>query len=175
MDMKNITFDLETLGNTSQAPIVQIGAVKFDENGDWESQFIRNIKMESLDRYNFHVDYRTVKWWLSQDDAAIKSVFCNEDEIDLRLALIEFHEWIGNPSKYAFWSHATFDPPILSNNIKQVGLEDFIPFRNHRDIRTLVHFTGKIDVQREGIHHNALDDCLFQAKYIAEGLKRINN
>lgn len=98
---------------------------------------------------------------------------CPNNPIDLRLALREFHEWIGKTSEYLYWSHTTFDPPILNYNFKQVGLENPIPFRLHRDIRTLVEFSGKIDVFREGIHHNALDDAEFQAKYISQGLMRL--
>ncbi len=171
--MINITFDLETLGNTMLAPIVQIGAVKFTNKGEVLDEFVRNVKLTSLSKYDFFVDYKTVGWWFSQDDKAIKSVFCREDAEDLRLCLLDFSTWLEKPSQYVYWSHATFDPPILDNNYKQVGLENPIPFRAHRDIRTLTHFTGAIPVIREGIHHDALDDCLFQAKYISKGLSLI--
>lgn len=173
--MVNITFDLETLGNTSNAPIVQIGAVKFTDNGHILDKFVEYIKIESLQRYGFKVDYSTLQWWFEQDDKAIKSVMCPNNGIDLRLALRNFHDWIGKPSEYVYWSHATFDPPILNNNFIQVGLTNPIPFRAHRDIRTLVHFSGKVETVREGIHHHAGDDAEFQAKYISQGLMRIKN
>jgi DNA polymerase III epsilon subunit-like protein len=169
--MDNITFDLETLGNSSYAPIVQIGAVKFTSDGNIIDQFCKHIKLTSLKRYESLVlDYETLAWWFSQDDKAIKSVFCNPDAVDLRLALLEFSKWIGKASEYVYWSHATFDPPILDNNAQSVGLNKIIPHRNHRDIRTLIHFVGEIEVERLGIHHNALDDALYQATYISKGL-----
>jgi len=170
-----ITFDLETLGNTSNAPIVQIGAVKFDREGNIKDTFLRNIKLSCLSRYDFDIDYSTLQWWFEQDDEAIKSVFCKEGAIDLRLALREYVEWIGVLGDYTYWSHATFDPPILKNNFNAVKLQYNIPFRVQRDIRTLTHFTGKIDCERQGIHHNALDDCLFQAEYISKGFKKLQN
>lgn len=166
--MNNITFDLETLGNTSEAPIVQIAAVKFNEDGIYD-EFDRKIKLESLDKYNFKVDYSTLLFWFSQKDIAIKQVMVEGDRIDLRQALREFIEWIGKPSEYNYWSHATFDPPILKNNLDKVQVPNSIPFRNHRDIRTLTHFTGKIETEFKGVKHNALDDCRYQAEYILTG------
>lgn len=176
--MMNITFDLETLSNTEvtgDAPIVQIGAVKFTDAGMITDEFLRTIEAKSIQPFNFGADYRTIYWWLQQDDKAIKSVFGEDvEKVPLRLALLEFIEWIGKPSQYVYWSHCTFDPPILNDNIRRVGLGSPIPFRLHRDIRTLSHFTGKIEVEREGVHHNALDDCRFQAKYISKGLQALN-
>ena len=172
--MNNITFDWETLGNTSNAPIVQMGAVKFDDEGNVDpNMYSRNIKLTSLTRYNFEMDYSTIEWWMSQDDKAIKSVFVNDDAIDIRQALFEFIEWIGKPGDYTYWSHATFDPPILINNFKKIGLSNPIPFRAYRDIRTLTHFVGVIETPRIGTHHNALDDCIYQAAYISKGLQVI--
>ena len=46
--MENITFDLETLGNSANAPIVQIGAVKFDGDGNILDKFLRTIDLSSF-------------------------------------------------------------------------------------------------------------------------------
>lgn len=176
--MNNITFDLETLGNTVGAPIVQIAAIKFTDIGQILEEFKKNINLKSLDSYDFIPNWETTSWWLNQDYKAIKSVF-NEDDgierVNIRQALHEFHQWIGKPRKYVYWSHATFDPPILSDNLRRVGLKDVIPFRLHRDIRTLRHFSGHIDVVREGVQHDALDDCRYQVSYISKGLQILKN
>lgn len=172
----HITFDLETLGNTSNAPIVQIGAVKFTQDGTIHEEFVRHIKLESLERYGFHMDFSTLSWWFNQDDAAIKSVFGTDKErIDIRLALIEFQKWLGSAGDHVYWSHATFDPPILVNNHNKVGLVCAIPFRLYRDIRTLNDLAGIASVIRKGIAHDALDDCRFQAAYISQLLQKLNN
>lgn len=168
---KHITFDLETLGSTMYAPIVQIGAVKFDLENGITDRFLRTIKLSSLKRYDFKVDYENIAWWFSQKDEAIKSVFCTENPVDLRLALLDFTKWIGKNHDYYYWSHATFDPPILAHNYNQVGLPKAIPFRLQRDIRTLSHFIKTFEkLERKGIHHNALDDCIYQAQYISKNL-----
>jgi len=172
LQKQNITFDLETLGRTTTAPIVQIGAVKFTDEGEITDKFVRNIKLPSLKRYGFVVCWDTLEWWFSQSDEAIKSVFCSSDVVDIRLALRDFQEWIDKPSEYVYWSHSTFDPLILVYNLLQVGLPNIIPFRAYRDIRTLTQFSGKIEIKRQGIAHDALDDCIFQAEYISKGIKK---
>lgn len=171
--MEHISFDLETLGNTSNAPIVQIGAVKFNNDGVILDSFKRNIDIESLEKFNFKVNYNTIKWWLNQDKAAIDSVFNNTYSVSIFTALEDFQKWIGKPNNYVYWSHATFDPPILVNNFIMVGLKNIIPYKLYRDIRTLIYLTGKTETKREGIHHDALDDAKFQAEYINEALKKI--
>jgi DNA polymerase III epsilon subunit-like protein len=172
--MDNITFDLETLGISHNAPIVQIGAVKFKDDGTITDKFIRNIKITSLKKYNFNIDYDTIQWWFEQEDKAIKSVFCVEDAIDLRLALLNFNEWLGKPSEYIYWSHKDFDPPILNNNLKAVGFNSVIPYKLQKDIRTITHFVNVSEIKHDGIAHNALDDCIFQAAYISKAIRTIN-
>lgn len=174
--MDNIVFDLETLGNTSEAPIIQIGAVKFDENGKVLDSFERNVNIESLGDYNFKVDYPTVMWWFNQDDKAIKSVFGKDlKRVKLRQALYEFVKWVGKLNDYSYWSHATFDPPILRNNFNKVGSNDPIPFRLHRDIRTLTHLAPDVKLVRADIPHNALEDAKAEALYISRCLKFIKH
>lgn len=173
MSQNNIMFDLETLGNTSRAPIVQIGAAKFTDEGEILSTYEGIVDLKSLEKYDFKIDFDTLAWWFSQEDAAIKKVFCSGSTTSLRQVLYEFLNWIGSHGDYVYWSHATFDPPILVNNLKTVGLPVSIPFRAYRDIRTLVHFTGPISVEREGIEHDALSDVLHQVKYVTKGLEII--
>lgn len=174
-DKLNITYDLETLGTNYRAPIVQIAAVKFQDDGTIISSFERYVDLEKLDRYadKFSVDYKTLKWWFSQSDEAIKSVFNPHPaaQVDLRQALFEFVEWIANPSQHVYWTHATFDPPRLDYNFTAVGINNPIPFRANRDIRTLSDLYDT-SLEFEGIKHNALDDAIFQSRYISKGIQR---
>ena len=73
--MSNITFDLETLGNSSNAPIVQLAAVKFNDQGKITDSLLQYIDLASLQQYDFDIDYETLDWWFKQSDEAIKS--CN--------------------------------------------------------------------------------------------------
>lgn len=174
---QHITFDLETLGTYHNAPIVQLGAVKFTTDGDIKDEFLKTFKLSSLEGYGFEPDYGTIQFWFKQSPEAINSVFNVEDKTALYDGLQKFQNWIGkNPKDFSYWSHATFDPVLLTNACKKLGLKDPISYRNHRDIRTLSclyeFLTGKekTKTERVGIHHNALDDAKFQAAYISEML-----
>src|SRR6056297_3505964 len=135
--MKHITFDLETLGRGYNAPIVQIAAVKFEDDGTITRRFNRYIDLKSIKDLDLQVGYETLEWWLSQDCDAIKSVFCQEEKTPLKVALSEFKEWVGKSGQYYYWSHATFDPPILTQNMRACNMKQFIPYRLFKDIRTL--------------------------------------
>lgn len=182
-------FDLETLGRGENAPVVQIGAVKFDNNGKVLDTFLNTIDLEDYVNYNnFQISYPTISWWLNRDQDSIKSVFSNElKKVTLEEAVLSFHEWliIGNvppessESEIVYWSHASFDPPKLRNLFKTFGIPEIF-YRNHKDIRTLTHlYTLKFgenpsnDIVRKGVYHNALDDCLYQIELIFKCLNRL--
>ena len=169
----NITFDLETLGTTYNAPIVQIAAIKFEDDGTIIDEFIESINLESLNDYNFEPTYSTISWWLNQDTSAIYNVFSEDNERKpIKDVLGNFIKWLGEDSKVAtFWSHCTFDPPILDNAFKQVDFKNPIPYKNHSDLRTLKSLGGEIDIPKTGTHHYALDDCKYQVNYVATYLK----
>lgn len=169
---KHIAFDLETLGNSYNAPIVQIGAVKFDEEGVFD-EFKQNIFFIDLESYNFQIDYSTVLWWLSQSREAQDSIIDQSAAVSLKDALNAFGKWIGDPDEYFYWSHATFDPVILGNAYRKLGIKNPISFRRQYDIRTLNYLAGHVDIKNPGVSHDALDDAKHQANYISEMLKRL--
>lgn len=171
----NISFDLETLGNTSKAPIVQIAAVMFENNGTIIDTFSKTINVEDLENYQLKMDYSTVLWWLKQDAGVINQVFGEYSiKTPLKTALIEFCNWLGTDKEYNFWSHATFDPPVLKANFKAVGLKMPIHYRSFKDLRTLKELANNPIVKRDGIHHVALDDAIFQKELIVECFKVLN-
>jgi hypothetical protein len=187
MAYKYLTFDLETLGNTAQAPIVQIAALGFDGKVIEPSKvFNVRVELKSLQHFPFEVDYETVGWWLSQDKGAIDDVFNAQAHKRLHIigALKEFrHFWKENcDASTQVYSHATFDPPILDHAYRVVDkTRSPIPFRSHKDIRTLtslyLELVGKPlpEITREGNHHDAASDCIYQARYITEMLMELEN
>ena len=168
--MKHICIDLETLGNNPCAPIIQLGAVKFDENGATEV-YIENIQYVGNQLDKFRCDYSTIMWWMQQPDEARNTL--HEYPIQLADALIRFTEWIEEPEEFTYWSMASFDFPILRNAYDVCNLVYPIPFRNHRDFRTIVDL---VQVPRDtfvGIKHFALDDAIDEAKTINKCLKKL--
>lgn len=173
--MQHISFDLEALTRSSIGPLVQIGACKFDPVDGIGDTFIRTVKLSSLKKYGLDICPETLEWWMQQEPAAIASVFNVPDAVSLRQALWEYVEWVGKHGDYVYWSHSTYDPPLLFNNFNAVGINSPIPFRAYRDIRTLMYLSGPVTLEREGVHHNALDDAIHQAKYISIALNRITS
>lgn len=170
--MNHITFDLETLGTGPNSPIIQIGAARFNEKKIIDT-FKRNILWKDLENYDFDIDYSTVYFWMSQDNKARESVLDQEGALSLSDALMDFMNWVELYPVHAFWSHATFDAPILANACRKARL-NVLPYRKQRDIRTLNMLAGEVNVKRPGTHHDAEDDAVFQALYIMEMLKKVS-
>jgi len=165
-------LDLETLGTRHTSAIIQIGACYFDrETGEIGETFSTNIDYV-VSTYPFTTDEATIKWWNEQSkeakDSLISSLVSIKDAI---MGLSKFLDRNG----VCIWSHATFDIPILLNAFEVMELKFPIHYRGHRDIRTLMDIAKHRGdpTTREGIHHNALDDCIFQVKYCVEALQKI--
>jgi DNA polymerase III alpha subunit (gram-positive type) len=167
--MKDIMIDLETMGVGPNAAIIQIGAAFFDrETGVVGRAFKVNIDLDSSIKSGGIVDGETVRWWLNQICDAQESI-TEQPNVSMVQALCKFLDFIGDD--YIIWSHATFDFVILNNAMKRCDVSP-MHYRSACDIRTLVDLSNiKVqDYKREGIHHDALDDCVFQIKYCVDAM-----
>lgn len=169
--MKDIMLDIETMGTRATSMIVQIGACYFDRvTGEIGDTFKVNINhSEKPDR--FTVDWHTIAWWLQQSPEAQASITDGE-ELNMKEALTLLNEFI-KPSR-CLWSHATFDVPVLLNAYNVCNLHFPIHYTKMRDIRTLMDIKdhNKGTAPREGTHHDALDDCIYQVGYCVEALNK---
>lgn len=165
-------LDFETLGNGTNKCICQVGAVYFDKvTGELGSEFKMNIDANSHEVLGGKLDSTTVYWWLQQSDDARKSLLI--DRHDIRNVFLKLNEFLA-PSK-RIWSHATFDFVTLMETMKQLNLKPNFKYNQGLDLRTLTYLSGiKVDkVVRQGIHHDALDDCKHQVKYAILSLNAI--
>ncbi|CAI0889054.1 3'-5' exonuclease [Serratia proteamaculans] len=179
--MNSLMIDLETLGVTSTAPIVSIGAVFFDLNtASIGETFYQAITLESA-MVHGTVEVPTLRWWFSQSSKA-KSVFSDSDAIDLPEALDAFTEFVtvhSDTADFEVWGNgASFDNAILANCYARLSKPLPWKFRNDRDVRTMVSLCKRLKgvdpiplVSRKGIHHNSLDDASFQALYLISAFK----
>lgn len=176
----DIMIDLETMALTPDAVIRSIGAVEFDLDKDEVngSTFYCNVNQLSCVRYGLVVNPQTEQWWASQSEEARKA-FEMPTPVDLQIALYWLHEWITQQSAAGpvrIWSHgAGFDLPILRYAAYRVGYPSPWSYKNERDTRTLFHlahmalpeFTeSTIFPFKYGVHHNALDDAICQARQV---------
>lgn len=170
--MKDVMLDLETLGTRHDALIIQIGACYFDrKTGEIGLGFSANVDAGAMTD-EFTIDLSTIKWWFEQSDRARKLV--TEAPMPLIDALIGLSQFLHTPD-ITLWSHATFDMPILINAFETAGIVFPVPFRNMRDLRTLMDISQyRSETPREGVHHHALDDAKYQATYAAEAFRKLD-
>lgn len=178
--MKDLMIDLETLGTHNKAPIISIGAAWFD----LESKTIGNTFYATLDvadqidsKIRF-ADASTIKWWMSQGDAA-KKVF-KDDAHPTKDVLTSFAAWILNTAGASKGAKATkkcfpwgngssFDITLMESIFKDYGIDCPWLFYNVMDFRTYRRFLcDNKKVSKEGVNHNALDDSLSQIKFLFE-------
>ena len=192
-------LDLETLGNTSNAPIVQIGISLPDQHRmPGGAVFNAKIMYSPEDDYGFHSDKSTQEWWAKQDEATRMMVF--ESHLDsvrpvtLEQALRDMNNFLElykkdyNVDEITLWSHATFDPPILINAASRITKElnrfrKLIHYRDFKDFRTTDWILGtamkgfiydqvnKIVEPMNLTHHYAPDDALYEHYVLDETLR----
>lgn len=166
-------LDFETLSTDANATIIQIGACYFNrQTGEIGRTFKVNVDAVSSVDSGTVIDPQTVYWWLSQSTEAIRSVTEGE-KTNIVKAFSDLNDFLSNVDE--IWSHATFDFVILQNTMKRLKIKSQYHYRAARDIRTLnsLAVNKKFDGKRDGVHHDALDDCIFQVKYVVEALNSI--
>lgn len=167
--------DIETLGTTPGSAITSIGLVQFDPRTRlFGTSFYREIKPEG------DMDPGAIAFWLKQgDEARTQMIRSIEEGVSLKRALHEMHDRIikyaGEIGNVRLWGNgATFDNVLLDAAYARTGHQ--VPWRysGHRCFRTLVSLVGeKLPVEREGVHHNALDDAMYQVKVLFAAMDRL--
>ena len=167
----DIMIDLETLGTTADAAILSIGAVAFDLDAgtlcvDPAATFYCVLNIDS--QPGRKITSSTLAWWMGQPPAA-QAVF-NEDGEHIRSVLYALGNWIVSKGEGAqVWSNgADFDLPMLAH--AYASQEVPLPWAPYaaRCYRTYKNLPGAraVKVEREGHHHNALYDAIYQATHL---------
>ena len=167
--MQDVMLDLETMGNGPNAAIVAIGAVEFDlltqQIGE---RFYTVVDLESAVSLGGVMDASTVIWWLKQSDEA-RAEFDRHGE-QLPAALQQFAGWMENRAPrddVRVWGNgAAFDNVILSSAYRHNGVQQPWQFWNDRCYRTVKAQHPAMKMQRNGTHHNAVDDAESQARHL---------
>lgn len=167
--MRDVMLDLETMGNGPQAAIVAIGAVEFDvPTQQIGERFYTVIDLESSVAAGGVMDASTVLWWLKQSDEARAAFDRSGDHI--ATALQRFSGWMENRAKIdsvRVWGNgAAFDNVILASAYRRNGTKQPWVFWNDRCYRTVKAQHPEVKMQRNGTHHNAVDDAESQARHL---------
>ena len=159
--MKNIMIDLETMGNGSNAAIISIGAVYFDETG-LGNEFYKKISLESSVAAGLEMDADTVLWWMNQHKDARKEF--EEKGDPLFLVMKQLANFIEEDC--CIWGNgAAFDNVILKNAFQKCNISIPWKFSNDRCFRTLKNLFPGVEIPKNNCKHNALEDAKWQANY----------
>lgn len=192
----DVMIDIETLGTSPNAAIVQIAAVRFDP---WtrrisspEGAFNFHARLTGDPLIDGDLEWSTVQWWLRQSKEAQQRVFQPttppKDHIGMRvMALVA---WLGEmPFKRVWASGPQFDLVLLKRTFERTiqALPRFqideplrpwpISYKVERDFRTLRevgYLLGVPEPVRVGVAHDALDDCFHQVAWAIEILNAVN-
>jgi DNA polymerase III epsilon subunit-like protein len=177
--MNNVMVDLETLGVRPGSIILSIGAVEFSEEG-LGKKFYSIIDQASCRDAGLTVDQYTLDWWDKQNGPA-KQVLKDTLPCAMKRApslkdvLSSFSLFIKEAKFPAMWGNGSdFDNTQLAAAYSSVGIQMPFSFRDNRCYRTLRALFPEVKTDNdEGIHHNALDDAVYQAKYAVRILNYI--
>lgn len=170
--MKDVMLDFETFSTGKDKCLCQVGAVFFDQlTGELGPEFKAVIDARSHVAEGAKIDADTVYWWLQQSEAARTSI-CQAGR-PVQDVMNELNEFVRPAAR--IWSHATFDFVTLVDTLKQLGIKQSFSYKAGLDLRTLVYLAGTSfdSHKREGVHHDALDDCKFQVKYAVEAITAV--
>ncbi len=169
----DVMVDVETLGVTSQAAVLSIGAVAFRISDHLIlSEFEIFIDLQSaLD--NGNVDASTLSWWLSQEKNAQDLAFTGT--ISAGTAIDSFLIWYRSQKPKRVWGNGpSFDITLMERLILSRGSTiPWFPWEI-RDVRTIVDIIKPLMERPKnfgGIKHSPLDDAKHQANYI---MKMVN-
>jgi len=168
-------IDIETLDTTTNAIIVQIGMVLFNEDGliktkvvnlDWKEQMTVDKRTMSAD---------TLAWWIERPN--IQNIFTyNIDRHCLDLGLSKIVKECCTADY--FWSKGSFDYDILTDAF--IGchtcFENPYPwnYRNIRDYRTAKSIGEMMGITESNHNsHDALGDAVNQAENLLKILKKV--
>lgn len=159
--------DLETLGLNPGAAIISIGAVRFGPDGLGE-EFYRSVDLESCEEAGLSIDAGTLEWWLDQEEE-VQDILTGGEALESTLS--DFSAFYGDSE--TIWANSpSFDCALLKSAYEALEMDVPWSFREERDFRTLRALPGAVWVDREGNHHNALDDAKHQARKTYKTLNR---
>ena len=177
--MTHIMCDLETLDTATTACVLSIGLVAFDPNsGVINDKFYAAFPRDQQLKVGRTVSDATLTWWMDQSPEA-REVF-NFPTFNMYKtlgAVIEFFNRNGGDAVKLWGNGPDFDNSILGSLFDSFELTRPWHHYNNRCFRTIKSLSmpaGYTPPPREGTHHDALDDALYQCARLHSVLSTLN-
>ena len=162
--MNHLMIDIETLGITPQAPVFSIGAVLFEiETGEIVNTFRAFIDLNEA-MMGRRPDGDTIKWWMEQSPEAQREMGGHQS---MRMALTRLCDFSNVPIDGVWSNGSCFDIVILEDLFRQYEMDAPWKFHQIKDMRTIKFLAPECPVEREGTHHSAIDDAIYQANCVS--------
>jgi len=163
-----LMLDIETLGTEPGCAICSIGAVVFDTDGLGNRE-TWSVDIASCQSLGMRIDAETLHWWLDQSPT-VSELRGGEE---LPQVLHEFAAFYREADADEIWANSpSFDCEILADANGRVDIEQPWDYWDERCFRTLKNLPGAADIDRQGDHHDALDDAAHQARVASATLRR---
>lgn len=165
---EHIMVDIETWGTGPSALVVSIGACRFNPmGGGIVDRFYVCIDPQSAKDAGLEVSTDTLLWWMAKERSEARDRWLSEQRIDIWTALQGFSEWMTSDGFSLVWGNgATFDNVILRTAFEKTSVTCPWKFWQDACYRTLKGLAPAIRIERDGTHHDALDDAVAQAKHL---------
>lgn len=168
----HLMIDLETLNSSPTSAVLSIGVAVFDP--------AQNKIMETFEWFiaeiSGSVSMDTLRWWFSQKPEAILKLLSGlkgVSAVPIEAALRELQLFAAGHKCKEIWSHGgSFDLPIIRYHADRHHIMMPWKYWDERCTRTLYALKGKPTITREGTHHSAMDDAIYQAKCVMEVINR---
>jgi hypothetical protein len=162
-------LDLESLGTRPDCAILTLGAIKFDPfrpDAFGDSLYLR-IDVDQQLSLGREVQADTLEWWSRQADDVREEALGEHDRVGLEEMYRQLNKFTVGVNN--IWCQGpAFDIVILENIYRQMGWPTPWQFWQIRDSRTLFGVHGDPRVKGKAGLHNALEDCISQAKGVQE-------
>jgi 3'-5' exoribonuclease-like protein len=170
-----VMIDIETLATSVDAVVCTVGAVRVNLETLEVELPGRKWSLDWIDqqRLGRKIEASTVAWWLSQSKEAIDGILADPTHPSTVTILQEVVQFVGDDGVWG--NGADFDCAILKHLFDTYHLKGW-SFRQHRCYRTLAALLGDRVAWPDkdiGVHHDALDDAIFQAHMLCKFLKEV--
>ena len=166
----DIMLDIETLGTRPECVILTLGAVKFnpfDIDVEPGPGLYMRIDVDEQLALGREVQEDTLQWWMNQAEDVREEALGESDRVSLDTMYKDLNRFLVG-AKNIWCQGPAFDMVILENIYRQCGWPTPWQFWQIRDSRTLFGVHGDPRVKGKVGLHNALEDCVSQAKGVQQ-------
>lgn len=155
-------IDIETLGTSADAMVLQIGACEFDPITHQIGAKMK-LNLYADEQKDRKIDFDTVRWWMEQDRVIAPEVF-NKPDTTIQVAKDMLKDFTKDAD--CIWANPPQFDLVILQSLLGVALWSH---RKEHCFRTMKHIHdpyGRMKPPSNTAKHDALADAVWQASYL---------